>query len=1322
MQIPFFTSFFKRKDSKTSVESPPIESKAFPLVTWNDPYSEMLEKQLHPYYGVVSGVYYAMTGMPWLSSDARKAVKTEWFWQPIRGQPRRVDTNELRKYANTIWVQSIVMTILKQIATVPWDIVPLDEETPYEIVEEEIKNIKEFFDHPNKNNDSLGDLLSAWIKDVLEIDAGVLVKVYSIDSYDFEHLEPRSGAPLLKPLICPECMGNKIVRQEEAQRKAARVLDSISKSENSLPEAYQHPALKEFSYNLIKPDYSKIKTKMLEVISYNLPGDANAIDTACPFCNGTGIGRHITEIYAYDGASFLKDSDRTGWTYGYWQYCMSGKNLVETNNGVKKISEVEIGDSVLSDNGEWNKVLDKYERVYDGEFIKIKAQGMPEIECTTEHPFLVNRNKKEEWTEAGQIQTTDFLMAVSEKNTIENISLPLFDENSFEAKQKRNHEKILCLHNLTGYGCKILSKQTGINASTINLWLKGKQTPKCSDLPWSIELNEETSELFGWYLAEGCAPKGSIVNFTLSFTENEEAERIKHLMKKYFGLDCSIARQDNIQQLRFFNKVLAQWFLRNFYKGKTKNAKTKSIPEFLMNANQKEQKAMLGAFIQGDGCITPAEARATTASATLAFDLRRIAIRLGAYPTLCYSKPYSHEFKGRIISSSGWWSFVLNTNAMRNIIIGLNENQDAKQKTVQIEFGKFLVPIQKIEKETKIEKVYNIHVETRNNYTANGFINHNSYAIPAHPMWFNKDEIIYYMANPRGISVYGYSPLQSSLETVKALEYSLKHNLALFIDGAVPDGVVGVEDMDNEELKRMKIQWENELKGQPHKVLFLNKKTSFVPFTFNNRDMQFLEGQKESWKQVMSNFGVSSEDLGIFESSNRATAGTAVETGRRKAIRPILSKVEEILNEQLLPDLGAVNVRFKFVLDDPVEERMKAELNEIYLRAGIKSVNEVRLEMGLPPVEWGDSSSNFMQGQFGEEEGEPGEEQGIKDTEEAAEEGPMDARQKDYQFPFQAQVPFVTTIQNLSTPLPFAVPKRGHPNTQFPYKEMNGLCPGCGSQAIMPVGEVPGGISVSRWYQCQSCHRSYTEEQMKGAVEDQQRMHETNESTDVFTRAKPVMAEIGDVLAPKVVREINMSPTAPIPNLVPTAGTGRQIAEVPSMDNHTGKFKPTKKSKVELKKKSFENIIPIIIQTKLDEWLGFESAPLYAFVRQFIESYNFNEVTGGIRKRKKLKSVFTEAFYTGMNLRQLAGEIEAIGFDAENSEAIARTETIRIANEAKLLQAESKDYKKVMFTATLDNVTCKKCKELDGKVFGIKKAQGMIPLHPFCRCSWRVMV
>ena len=47
------------------------------------------KKEINPFTGVISGNYWTQTGMPWASGEGRKAVLTEYFWQPIRGQPRR---------------------------------------------------------------------------------------------------------------------------------------------------------------------------------------------------------------------------------------------------------------------------------------------------------------------------------------------------------------------------------------------------------------------------------------------------------------------------------------------------------------------------------------------------------------------------------------------------------------------------------------------------------------------------------------------------------------------------------------------------------------------------------------------------------------------------------------------------------------------------------------------------------------------------------------------------------------------------------------------------------------------------------------------------------------------------------------------------------------------------------------------------------------------------------------------------------------------------------------------------------------------------------
>lgn len=43
-----------------------------------------VQKLSNSFTGGVTGNYWTATGLPWVSDDARKAVLTEWFWQPIR--------------------------------------------------------------------------------------------------------------------------------------------------------------------------------------------------------------------------------------------------------------------------------------------------------------------------------------------------------------------------------------------------------------------------------------------------------------------------------------------------------------------------------------------------------------------------------------------------------------------------------------------------------------------------------------------------------------------------------------------------------------------------------------------------------------------------------------------------------------------------------------------------------------------------------------------------------------------------------------------------------------------------------------------------------------------------------------------------------------------------------------------------------------------------------------------------------------------------------------------------------------------------------------
>jgi SPP1 gp7 family putative phage head morphogenesis protein len=44
------------------------------------------------------------------------------------------------------------------------------------------------------------------------------------------------------------------------------------------------------------------------------------------------------------------------------------------------------------------------------------------------------------------------------------------------------------------------------------------------------------------------------------------------------------------------------------------------------------------------------------------------------------------------------------------------------------------------------------------------------------------------------------------------------------------------------------------------------------------------------------------------------------------------------------------------------------------------------------------------------------------------------------------------------------------------------------------------------------------------------------------------------------------------------------------------------------------------------------------------------------------------------------------------------------------------------YTTADDNKVCPKCRQLEGNVYTIDEARGIIPVHPNCRCAWNPVV
>jgi len=166
----------------------------------------------------------------------------------------------------------------------------------------------------------------------------------------------------------------------------------------------------------------------------------------------------------------------------------------------------------------------------------------------------------------------------------------------------------------------------------------------------------------------------------------------------------------------------------------------------------------------------------------------------------------------------------------------------------------------------------------------------------------------------------------------------------------------------------------------------------------------------------------------------------------------------------------------------------------------------------------------------------------------------------------------------------------------------------------------------------------------------------------------------------------------------------------------------------------------------LKEWLGFNYEKYLDFINKAIIRETFDDlkiITKNDRSLGKLsfsqitdlKEVLSNGFKEGQSINQIeklinkkvkpkdlfrekeGKRILSINADSRPT-IIARTETTRLANQGALDFYKNNKIEKVTYIASTGPRTCPLCLELNGRIFTINEAQGMIPVHVSCRCSF----
>lgn len=131
----------------------------------------------------------------------------------------------------------------------------------------------------------------------------------------------------------------------------------------------------------------------------------------------------------------------------------------------------------------------------------------------------------------------------------------------------------------------------------------------------------------------------------------------------------------------------------------------------------------------------------------------------------------------------------------------------------------------------------------------------------------------------------------------------------------------------------------------------------FTPFTMTSADMQFLESRKFEGREICRFFGVHPSFVFDDTSNNYKSAESANSAFLTNTLNPILRKIETELTRKLFPmkaRYGDCRVEFDrpalFAMD--LEARYRHQRSR--LEMGTATVNELRREDNLPPLDGGD--------------------------------------------------------------------------------------------------------------------------------------------------------------------------------------------------------------------------------------------------------------------------------------------------------------------------------------------------------------------------------
>jgi intein/homing endonuclease len=245
-----------------------------------------------------------------------------------------------------------------------------------------------------------------------------------------------------------------------------------------------------------------------------------------------------------------------------------------------------------------------------------------------------------------------------------------------------------------------------------------------------VALTGELMRLIGYYIAEGSvSARGGEVRWTFNKTETDYASDVVQIVRAALHLPARIGYGKGTCEAWVCNRDLAAFLLSEC----GASSLTKHVPNWSLHLSFAKQAQLLKGLFRGDACKTDHGHRLSTASRTLAYQVKFLMDRLGVLSSLLLTKRKTHTvlFYGIETKVHDWWSVYITGPSLSRLETLLNEfhpyleRHHPTSEVGHVTNDALLVPIKKIEKFWYDGPVHDLTVPLGESFLTTNMLCHN---------------------------------------------------------------------------------------------------------------------------------------------------------------------------------------------------------------------------------------------------------------------------------------------------------------------------------------------------------------------------------------------------------------------------------------------------------------------------------------------------------------------------------------------------------------------------------------------------------------------